>query len=150
MGPPPPGPDSRSPVGHPPSSTKPRTIPESPDLLPAARALLADRKGVTALEYGLIAALIAVVIIGGVTAVGTNAAAVFTGIATKLARRPKPRPRLADGASCAVGHAGAHPMLSQPPVAIPALLAAALHDVVARTIPNRLSLGIALLGTACT
>lgn len=33
-----------------------------------------------------------------------------------------------------------------PIVAIPALLAAALHDVVARTIPNRLSLGIALLG----
>ncbi|MDN3568402.1 Flp family type IVb pilin [Paeniroseomonas aquatica] len=49
-----------------------------------ARALIADRRGVTALEYGLIAALIAVVIIGGVTAVGNNAAAVFTGVATKL------------------------------------------------------------------
>lgn len=49
-----------------------------------ARALVSDRRGVTALEYGLIAALIAVVIIGGVTAVGKNAEAVFTGIATKL------------------------------------------------------------------
>ena len=48
------------------------------------RALMSDRKGVTALEYGLIAALIAVVIIGGVTAVGSNAAAVFNSIATKL------------------------------------------------------------------
>ena len=33
-------------------------------------------------------------------------------------------------------------------VAIAALLAAALHDLAARTIPNRISLGIALLGAA--
>jgi pilus assembly protein Flp/PilA len=31
-----------------------------------------DRSGVTAIEYGLIVALIAVVIIGAVTALGTN------------------------------------------------------------------------------
>jgi pilus assembly protein Flp/PilA len=43
-----------------------------------------DRRGVTALEYGLIASLIAVVIITGVTAVGTNAAATFTTIATAI------------------------------------------------------------------
>ena len=34
-------------------------------------ALKLDKKGVTALEYGLIAALIAVVIIGTVTTLGT-------------------------------------------------------------------------------
>ena len=39
-----------------------------------------DEKGVTALEYGLIAALIAVVIIGAVSTLGTNLSATFTGI----------------------------------------------------------------------
>ena len=33
---------------------------------------LADRSGATAIEYGLIVALIAVVIIGAVTTLGTN------------------------------------------------------------------------------
>ncbi len=36
-----------------------------------------DQSGVTAIEYGLIAALIAVVIIGAVTLVGTNLSATF-------------------------------------------------------------------------
>jgi pilus assembly protein Flp/PilA len=44
-----------------------------------------DEEGVTAIEYGLIAALIAVVIIVGVTAVGTNLNAIFNYIAGKLA-----------------------------------------------------------------
>jgi pilus assembly protein Flp/PilA len=43
-----------------------------------------EEDGVTAIEYGLIAALIAVVIIGAVTAVGTNLSAVFTFISTNL------------------------------------------------------------------
>lgn len=43
-----------------------------------------DRRGVTALEYGLIAALIAGVIIGGVTTLGTNVRATFTNIAGKI------------------------------------------------------------------
>ena len=43
-----------------------------------------DRRGVTALEYGLIASLIAVAIITSVTLVGTNMAAEFTSIAGKL------------------------------------------------------------------
>jgi pilus assembly protein Flp/PilA len=43
-----------------------------------------DEKGATAIEYGLIAALIAVVIITGVTAVGTNLSATFTTLSTKL------------------------------------------------------------------
>lgn len=43
-----------------------------------------DRRAVTALEYGLIASLIAVAIITSVTLVGTNMAAEFTSIAGKL------------------------------------------------------------------
>ncbi|WP_442880986.1 Flp family type IVb pilin [Aromatoleum sp.] len=44
-----------------------------------------DEEGVTAIEYGLIAALIAVAIIISITSVGTNLAAVFTKIAGDLA-----------------------------------------------------------------
>ncbi len=44
-----------------------------------------DRSGVTAIEYGLIAALIAVVIIVAVTTVGTDLSATFNSIATALA-----------------------------------------------------------------
>jgi pilus assembly protein Flp/PilA len=40
-----------------------------------------DQSGVTAIEYGLIAALIAVVIITAVALVGTDLAAVFNNIA---------------------------------------------------------------------
>jgi len=43
-----------------------------------------SEKGVTAIEYGLIASLIAVVIIVGVTAVGTNLETVFNTIASQL------------------------------------------------------------------
>ena len=44
-----------------------------------------DESGATAIEYGLIAALIAVVIIGAVTAVGTNLKTTFNSVATNLA-----------------------------------------------------------------
>ena len=43
-----------------------------------------DQNGATAIEYGLIAALIAVAIIGGVTAVGTNLSTTFTNVASNL------------------------------------------------------------------
>jgi pilus assembly protein Flp/PilA len=43
-----------------------------------------DRRGVTAMEYGLIAALIAVVIIASVQLVGTSLVAVFTAISAAL------------------------------------------------------------------
>ena len=46
--------------------------------------LKADRRAVTALEYGLIAALIAVVIIGAVSTLGTNLSGIFTNIATEI------------------------------------------------------------------
>lgn len=42
-----------------------------------------DEKGVTALEYGLIAALIAVIIIGSITTLGSNLSTMFNSIATK-------------------------------------------------------------------
>ena len=43
-----------------------------------------DECGATAIEYGLIAALIAVVIITAVTTVGTNLQTTFNTVATKL------------------------------------------------------------------
>lgn len=45
-----------------------------------------DESGATAIEYGLIAALIAVVIIGAVTTLGTNLQAKFNTIATTIAK----------------------------------------------------------------
>lgn len=44
-----------------------------------------DESGATAIEYGLIAALIAVVIISAVTALGTNIKAKFGEVATAIA-----------------------------------------------------------------
>jgi len=44
----------------------------------------ADQNGATAIEYGLIAALISVVIIGVLTTVGTNLNTDFTSVATSL------------------------------------------------------------------
>lgn len=44
----------------------------------------ADEEGATAVEYGLIAALIAVVIISSVTDIGTRLKAVFTTIMNAL------------------------------------------------------------------
>ena len=43
-----------------------------------------DESGATAIEYGLIAALIAVVIITGVTAVGSNLSTTFNSLSTSL------------------------------------------------------------------
>lgn len=48
------------------------------------RALVQDRRAVTAMEYGLIAALIAVVVIGSLTSVGGKLTAKFTAIAAAL------------------------------------------------------------------
>ena len=45
---------------------------------------LKDESGATAIEYGLIAALISVVIIGALTALGTNLSAKFNTVATNL------------------------------------------------------------------
>ncbi len=45
---------------------------------------LGDESGATAIEYGLIAALIAVVIIGAVSAVGTNLSGTFNNISANV------------------------------------------------------------------
>ncbi|MDO8768047.1 MAG: Flp family type IVb pilin [Burkholderiaceae bacterium] len=45
---------------------------------------LRDEEGVTAIEYGLIAALIAVVIIAATTVVGTQVCATFNDVAVAL------------------------------------------------------------------
>ena len=45
---------------------------------------MANESGVTAIEYGLIAALVAVIIIGAVTLTGTNLSATFSTVANSL------------------------------------------------------------------
>jgi pilus assembly protein Flp/PilA len=45
---------------------------------------LKDESGATAIEYGLIVALIAVVIIGAVTTLGKNLSTAFTSVSDKL------------------------------------------------------------------
>ncbi len=48
------------------------------------RRFLSREDGVTAIEYGLIAALIGLVIIGGITVLGTNLETKFNSIATSV------------------------------------------------------------------
>jgi pilus assembly protein Flp/PilA len=48
------------------------------------KKFLTDTNGATAIEYGLIAALISLVVIGILTTVGTNLAADLTSVATAL------------------------------------------------------------------
>jgi pilus assembly protein Flp/PilA len=53
-------------------------------MLSKLRAIYGDKSGVTALEYALIAALVAVVIIGGVSLLGTNVSKVFSTVANTI------------------------------------------------------------------
>jgi pilus assembly protein Flp/PilA len=46
--------------------------------------LLADERGATAIEYGLIVGLIACAIIGGITALGGGAGGMWTDLATTV------------------------------------------------------------------
>ncbi|HEY4546703.1 MAG TPA: Flp family type IVb pilin [Pedomonas sp.] len=50
----------------------------------ALRKFARDEKGATAIEYGLIAALIAVVCIGGFQMIGSNLAKTLSTVATNL------------------------------------------------------------------
>ena len=45
------------------------------------KSFIEDETGATAIEYGLIAALIAVVIVGAVTTIGTNVRTKFNSVA---------------------------------------------------------------------
>lgn len=49
-----------------------------------ALALKTDRRAVTAIEYGLIAALVAVVIITAVSTIGTNLTSTFNKVSSEL------------------------------------------------------------------
>lgn len=51
---------------------------------PKNTTCLRDEEGATAIEYGLIAGLIAVVIIAAVTLLGTEVSAVFTSITNAI------------------------------------------------------------------
>ena len=53
-------------------------------MLDQLRTFASDESGATAIEYGLIAALIAVVIIAAVTSVGTNLRTTFNHIASNV------------------------------------------------------------------
>jgi pilus assembly protein Flp/PilA len=53
-------------------------------MLSTLRAMFGNTRGVTALEYALIAALVAVVIIGGVSLLGTNVSKVFSTVAATI------------------------------------------------------------------
>ncbi len=48
------------------------------------RKIFADNKGATAIEYGLIAALIAVAAIGAMTTLGQNLDKTFTNVSSNL------------------------------------------------------------------
>jgi len=61
-----------------------KILKEGPAMLNLLSRLRHDETGATAIEYGLIASLIAVVIIGAVTTVGTSLSTTFTNIANKL------------------------------------------------------------------
>lgn len=54
------------------------------DILNTLKTLRNDTRGVTAMEYGLIAASTAVVIIAALAAIGPKMSAIFTSISTAL------------------------------------------------------------------
>ena len=61
-------------------------------MLTVLKTLWRSEGGVTAIEYGLIAALIAVVIVTALTTVGSHLSTTFNTVATKCQRRSKSRP----------------------------------------------------------
>ena len=52
------------------------------------KKFLSNKSGATAIEYGLIAALIAVAVIGGVSTLGKNANATFETVASSMTTTP--------------------------------------------------------------
>jgi len=54
------------------------------------KALLADESGATAIEYGLIAALVSVAAIGALEAMGTSLKTMFETVSTKLSAAVTP------------------------------------------------------------
>ena len=54
------------------------------NFISAVKTFAADENGVTAIEYGLIAALIGVAVAGTAKTLGTNLSDLFTTVSTKL------------------------------------------------------------------
>ena len=75
-------------ASNPPRAPRPARVLGDPTMMKTMQARLcalkADTRGVTAMEYGLIAAFIAVAIIGGLTLLGGNLDAMLNGIAAKF------------------------------------------------------------------
>jgi len=57
-------------------------------MLSSITRFLRDEEGATAIEYGLIAGLISVVVLVSLTNIGTNLKGIFDAIATKLDTTP--------------------------------------------------------------
>ena len=53
-------------------------------MLATFRTFVADESGATAIEYGLIAALVAVGLIGALTALGSSLGKIFNSVSTQL------------------------------------------------------------------
>jgi len=53
-------------------------------IVKALFGLKSDKRGVTALEYGLIAAVVAVVMVAGASQLGTNLKNVFSNVSTYI------------------------------------------------------------------
>jgi len=53
-------------------------------MLTRLKQFLADQSGATAIEYALIAALVAMALVGSVTALGASLKSIFTTVATAL------------------------------------------------------------------
>jgi pilus assembly protein Flp/PilA len=66
------------------AQAEPARTPEMFTFINNLRALISDERGVTAMEYGLIAGLIAVVIVGSVTTLGTTLSTTFSAVAAAL------------------------------------------------------------------
>ncbi|MBW8898503.1 MAG: Flp family type IVb pilin [Massilia sp.] len=54
------------------------------NFISAVKTFIADENGVTAIEYGLIAALIGVAVAGTAKTLGTDLSSVFSAVSTKL------------------------------------------------------------------
>jgi pilus assembly protein Flp/PilA len=67
-----------------PRSKRPKRKDESENIMKTIRSFLRDEAGVTAIEYGLIAALIAVAAVVAMTTLGTNLGTTFTTVSGKL------------------------------------------------------------------
>ena len=101
------------------------------------RRLINDESGATAIEYGLIAALVAVAIIAALTALGGSLDTLFSNVATTVSQRH----RLTAGAAAGSGrsaHAGGLDLATTVLWVLVGL--ATVWDVAQRRIPNRLVL----------